>query len=73
MELVLTIEEEGSGRTTEETVDVEPGCTVGDVLDAADIAPETVLVERNGQIITLQDEVDGDVDGLRVLSVVSGG
>lgn len=73
MELALTIEEEGSGRTREETVDVEAGCTVAEVLNAADIAPETVLVEHDGSIITLQDEVGDEVAELRVLSVVSGG
>lgn len=73
MELTLTVVEEGSGREEERTVAVEPGATVREVLRAADISPETVLVEHDREIITQQDEVGEDVEELRVLDVIAGG
>lgn len=73
MELTLTVVEEGSGREEERTVEVAAGRTVREVLDAADISPETVLVEHDGEIVTQQDEVGEDMDGLRVLDVIAGG
>lgn len=73
MELTVSIEEEGSGRVTEETVDADPGDTVQDVLHRLEINPQTVLVERDGQIITTADEIDEDDEALRVLNVISGG
>lgn len=73
MELQLVREEEGSGRREELAVDIEPGETVRDVLDAVGINPQTVLVERDGRIITKEDEVREEDDLLRVLDVISGG
>lgn len=73
MKLALTIVEEGSGREEERTVEIEAGSTVREVLTAADISPETVLVEHDGRIVTRQDEVDASVEELRVLDVVAGG
>lgn len=73
MELTLEIVEEGSGRSTEQTVETEPGTTIKDVLGTADINPQTVIVERDGQVITSHDEIGEDDDHLRVLDVISGG
>lgn len=73
MELRLVREEEGSGRREELTVEASPGEAVRDVLGTADINPQTVIVERDGQIITKEDEIREDDDTLRVLDVISGG
>jgi sulfur carrier protein ThiS len=73
MELTLRIEEEGSGRTEEQTVEVEPGTEIGTMLQEQDINPQTVLVERDGQIITKNDTVAADDTALTVLDVISGG
>lgn len=73
MELTLRIEEEGSGRTEEQQVEVEPGTEIGVLLKAQDINPQTVLVERDGQVITHKDTVDEDDTELTVLDVISGG
>ncbi len=72
MEVTLSVEEEGSGRQDEVVVEVGEDATVKDALAAADINPETVLVERDGQIIPAGSEIDG-AEELRVLEVVSGG
>lgn len=71
MEVMLRVEEEGSGRTATHEVEIDDGATVRDALQAAGINPETVIVEQDGQVITMQDEIDEDE--LRVLQVVSGG
>ncbi|MDY6773681.1 MAG: MoaD/ThiS family protein, partial [Candidatus Nanohaloarchaea archaeon] len=70
MELALSIEEEGSGGREETVVEVEKGATVEEALEEADINPETVLVERDGQIVPKGEEVSGS--DLRVLRVISG-
>lgn len=72
MELDLALEEEGGGAVVERSVEVDEGATVKDVLEAAGIAPETVIVERDGAVVPLPEEV-GDAGELRVLRVVSGG
>ncbi|MFB6294676.1 MAG: MoaD/ThiS family protein [Candidatus Nanohaloarchaea archaeon] len=72
MQVTLVIEEEGSGREEEQTVDVDEDAAVGDVLDAAGINPETVLVERDGSIVPTDADLDG-AEELRVLEVISGG
>lgn len=46
--------------------------TVADLLDRLKINAETVLVAKNGTIVTEKDEV-GDADKVSILSVVSGG
>lgn len=72
MELTLSVEEEGSGRAEEVTVDVAEDATVAAALDAADINPETVLVEHDGRIVPADEALDG-AERLRVLQVISGG
>lgn len=72
MDVDVTVEEEGSGRNEEHTVTVEEDAVVEDVLDALDINPGTVLVERNGTVITHKDAVEAG-EALRVLTVISGG
>ncbi len=46
--------------------------TVASLLSSLDINPETVLVSRNGEIVT-EDVVLKDSDDIKILSVVSGG
>lgn len=72
MDVELSVEEEGSGRTSEETVAVDDDATVGDVLSAAGHNPETVLVEHDGRIVPKDEPVEGK-ERLRVLQVISGG
>ncbi len=72
MDISLRIEEEGSGREEQQTVNVAEDATVGDVLDAAGINPETVLVERDGSIVPKDAELGGAGE-LRILEVISGG
>jgi thiamine biosynthesis protein ThiS len=43
-----------------------------DLLEKLKINPETVLIARNGTIITEKDELK-DADAVSILSVVSGG
>ncbi|MDY6761601.1 MAG: MoaD/ThiS family protein [Candidatus Nanohaloarchaea archaeon] len=72
MDVTLTIEEEGSGRERQETVEVDADAAVTDALAAAGINPETVLVERDGSIVPRDADLDG-LEELRVLEVISGG
>jgi sulfur carrier protein ThiS len=73
MELTLRIEEDGSGRVEERAVDVAPGTEIAELLRGQDINPQTVLVERDGQIVTKKDTVTEDDTALTVLDVISGG
>ncbi len=72
MERTLHREEEGSGRTEELTVDVDGDATVTEMLQAAGIDPQTVIVERDGAVVPLADTV-ADATTFRVLDVISGG
>lgn len=73
MELTLRIEEEGSGRVDEKVVETDAGTELGDVLKANDINPQTVLIERDGQIVTHKDTVSEDDTTFTILDVISGG
>lgn len=73
MQLTLRIEEDGSGRVEERAVDVAPGTEIAELLRGQDINPQTVLVERDGQIVTKKDTVTEDDTALTVLDVISGG
>lgn len=68
----VTVEEEGSGTTEEHTATVAEDAVVEDVLDELGINPGTVLVERDGTVITHKDTVEAGEE-LRVLTVISGG
>lgn len=46
--------------------------SAADLLSMLKINPETVLIARNGTVITEKDELN-DVDAVSILSVVSGG
>lgn len=46
--------------------------TARDLLRELDINPEVVLVVKDGQLVTLDDDV-GDAKEIELLSVVSGG
>ena len=57
---------------TKETKEIEFNGTVQELLDKLEIISETVLVVREGTIIT-EDEQASDEDMIKILSVVSGG
>ena len=46
--------------------------SVDDLLKSLKINPETVLVVKNGEVVTEKEELK-DVDKIKILSVVSGG
>ncbi|KXB07015.1 hypothetical protein AKJ51_02250 [candidate division MSBL1 archaeon SCGC-AAA382A20] len=53
-------------------MDLEDGSRVKDALDSVEINKETVIVEREGEIVSMEEElVDGDE--LKLINVVSGG
>ncbi|MBI2575323.1 MoaD/ThiS family protein [Candidatus Woesearchaeota archaeon] len=45
---------------------------VAELLSELKINPETVLVAKNNELVTADDEL-GDKDEVRILSVISGG
>ncbi len=45
---------------------------VAELLKRLDVVPEGVIVARDGELLTLDDEV-GDQDTVEVISAVSGG
>jgi len=45
---------------------------VGELLEELGINPETVVVVRNGEVVT-EDEKISDNDEMKIISVVSGG
>lgn len=52
--------------------EIRPGMTLLSSLIKLDILPETVLVIRNGEMIT-EDEVLTDGDSIDLIEVISGG
>ena len=46
--------------------------TAKELLEQLEINPEEVLITRNGEIVTLEEELKDD-DNIEILSVVSGG
>lgn len=56
----------------EKSLDVRQGSKVEDVFERIDVNPETVIVEMNGEVVSLEEELCGDED-LRLINVVSGG
>lgn len=56
----------------EENLEMEEGAIVEDVFGRIQVNPETVIVELDGQVVSLDEELD-DGDGIRLLNVVSGG
>ena len=59
-------------RNPDQELDVVGGRLVRDVLADLAIDPDTVLVIRDGELITRHDRVD-DTDALEVRPVISGG
>ena len=59
-------------RNPDREVDVLGARRVRDVLSELDIDPDTVLVIRERELLTRDDEV-GDADRLEVRPVISGG
>ena len=56
----------------EKEYDLEPDITVQQALLQIDIAPESVLPTRNGELIT-EDEFLRDGDVIKLVAVISGG
>lgn len=54
------------------TVELEEDARVEDALEKADINRETVLVEKDGQVVSSQEELQ-DGDKLKTMLVVSMG
>ena len=54
------------------TIELESNLRVEDLLKKLNINPVTVIVSRNNELI-LEDEKLKNNDGIRILSVISGG
>lgn len=52
--------------------EVRAGMTARDALIKIDIMPESVLITRNGELIT-EDEILKEGEQIRLISVISGG
>lgn len=52
--------------------DIRPGMTVRDAMLANDIVPDSVIITRDGDLIT-DDELVHEGDVIRLISVISGG
>jgi len=59
-------------RNPDRELDVDGGRLVREVLSELSIDPDTVLVIRDGELITRHERVD-DADRLEVRPVISGG
>ncbi|MFP4116332.1 MAG: MoaD/ThiS family protein [Candidatus Aenigmatarchaeota archaeon] len=56
----------------ERDVDISNGTKVEEVLEEVDVNPETVIAEVDGEVVSLEEEVEGGEE-LKLLNVVSGG
>jgi sulfur carrier protein ThiS len=52
--------------------EVRAGMTARDALKKIDIPPESVLITRNGELIT-EDEILKEGEQIRLIAVISGG
>ncbi|MEJ2552130.1 MAG: MoaD/ThiS family protein [Anaerolineales bacterium] len=52
--------------------EVRAGMTARDALKKINVLPETVLITRNGELIT-DDEILTDGEEIRLIAVISGG
>ncbi len=52
--------------------EVKPGMTVRHALKKIGVVPESVLVTRNGKLIT-EDEIIQDGEVIKLVAVISGG
>jgi sulfur carrier protein ThiS len=52
--------------------EVRPGMALIDALKKCNILPEAVIATRNGEMIT-EDEILGNGDVVKLVSVISGG
>ena len=57
---------------TKETIKKDFFGKTKDLLDELDINPEIVLVSKNGELVTEEDELQNS-DKVKILSVISGG
>lgn len=53
-------------------LELEEGAIVEDALTEADVNSETVIVEKEGEVVSVDEEL-GDGDWIKTVSVVSGG
>lgn len=56
----------------EKTIELAGNPSVKDLLTKIEINPETVIVSRNDEIITLDEKLK-DKDKIKLISVISGG
>jgi sulfur carrier protein len=54
------------------TYEVRSGMTARDALQKIDVLPESVLITRNGELIT-EDEILREGEQIRLIAVISGG
>ena len=52
--------------------EVRAGMTARDALKKIDVLPESVLITRNGELIT-EDEILNEGEQIRLIAVISGG
>jgi len=46
--------------------------TVEEAIEGADVNPETVIVEMEGKVVSLEERIEGDEE-IKLINVVSGG
>ncbi len=61
-----------SWNNSKKSIDVEEGATVQDIFEEIDVNPETVIIELDERVVSLEEELNGDED-IRLINVVSGG
>jgi sulfur carrier protein len=56
----------------DKTYESQPGTTIRHALSELSIEPESVLITRDGELIT-DDEILRDGDDIKLIAVISGG
>ncbi len=56
----------------EKSLTAEKGTTVEEIIRKVGVNPETVITEKDGEIVSNKETVDGD-ECLHLINVVSGG
>ncbi len=59
-------------RYRDQVWDMDGGMTVRQVIEEVELAPETVLAVRGGELLSDDTELDGG-DEVKLLAVISGG
>ncbi|MFP4116439.1 MAG: MoaD/ThiS family protein [Candidatus Aenigmatarchaeota archaeon] len=61
-----------SWEDNEEELKLREDDRVRDIFDKIDVNPETVIVEKDEEVVSLEEKLEGD-DKIRLINVVSGG